>query len=201
VIAVTFNKKIQLALDLCSMLGHALCKPLTGIALAARPVMRSMWFSFSTALLLVMFTPNAQAETATIALTAAAADTASTAAALSSGLAELNPLGLAGTVVIKVATIAYINQLPEEDRSDLYGLASSLWGGATANNLCWLTGVGPACLVLGVVAGNYMWSSGAEERHYWASCKSKRLGNSDAPCSRSEKNMTVDTEPALAQAP
>lgn len=190
-ISVTSNKKIQLALR----------NPLTGNTSAARQVMHSMWLSLSTALILMMLTPNAMAETAERAMTAAAADTASTAAALSSGLVELNPLGLAGTVVIKVATIAYINQQPEEDRSDLYGLASTLWGGATANNLCWLTGIGPACFVLGIVAGNYIWNNGEEDRRHWANCRVKRMGNSEAPCTRLEKNMTVDAEPALAQAP
>ena len=134
-------------------------------------------------------------------MTAAAADTVSTAAGLASGLAELNPLGLAGTVVMKVATITYINQLPEEDRAHPYGLASSFWGGATANNLCWLTGAGPVCFVLGIVAGRYLWNSGEDDRSFWASCKSKRLGNPEAPCSRSEKDINLEAEPALAQAP
>ena len=157
--------------------------------------------SFLSALLLVMLSLTAHAETAGTAMTAAAADTASTAAALSSGLTELNPLGFAGTVVMKVATIAYINQLPEEDRAHPYGLASALWGGATANNLCWLTGAGPLCFVVGIATGGYMWNSGKEDRSYWASCKSKRLTDPETPCSRPEKNLNLDAEPALALAP
>jgi hypothetical protein len=66
---------------------------------------------------MTLVTLSAREEPAATALTAAAVDIASTAAALASGLTELNPLGFAGTAVIKVATIAYINQLPEEDRS------------------------------------------------------------------------------------
>jgi hypothetical protein len=154
-----------------------------------------------TTLLLLLFCLTARAETAGTAMTAAAVDTASTAAGLASGLTELNPLGFAGTVVMKVATIAYINQLPEEDRAHPYGLASSFWGGAAANNLCWLTGAGPACFVLGIVTGRYLWNSGEKDRTFWAGCKSKRLDNPETPCSRSDINMNMDAEPALAQAP
>jgi hypothetical protein len=157
--------------------------------------------SFFSALLLVMLALTARAETAGTALTTAAADTASTAAGLASGLTELNPLGLVGTVVMKVATIAYINQLPEEDRAHPYGLVSSFWGGAAANNLCWLTGAGPLCLVLGIVTGRYLWNNGEEDRSYWASCKTKRLDNPETSCSRPDININIDAEPALAQAP
>jgi len=156
--------------------------------------------AFFAALLMALFTLTARAETAATALTAAAVDTASTAAALASGLTELNPLGFAGTAVMKVATIAYINQLPEEDRARPYGLASSLWGGAAANNLCWLTGAGPVCFVLGVVAGRYLWNNGEEERSFWVSCKAKRLGSPQDPCERPGKDLNFDAEPALAQA-
>ena len=155
--------------------------------------------SFLWALLLVTFSLTARAETAGNAMTAAAVDTASTAAAISSGFTELNPLGFVGTVVTKMATIAYINQLPEEDRAHPYGLVSSLWGGAAANNLCWLTGAGPLCFVLGIVTGGYLWKSGAEDRQFWASCKSKRLNSPDTPCSSSEKNLNFDTEPVVSQ--
>jgi hypothetical protein len=117
---------------------------------------------FST--ILLMLTITARAETVGIALTTAAADTASTAVALSKGLTELNPLGFAGTVAMKVAAIAYIKQLPEEEHAASYGIVSSFWGGATANNLCWLTGAGPFCMALGIVTALYLWDSGAEER-------------------------------------
>jgi hypothetical protein len=156
--------------------------------------------SFLAALLMTLVTLTARAETAATALTAAAVDTASTAAALASGLTELNPLGFAGTAVMKVATIAYINQLPEEDRARPYGLASSFWGGAAANNLCWLTGAGPVCFVLGVVAGRYLWNNGEEDRSFWASCKAKRLDSPQDPCERPGKDLRLDAEPALAQA-
>ncbi len=157
--------------------------------------------AFILALLMAMLALTARAETAGIALTSAAADTASTAAALSSGLIELNPLGLAGTVVMKVATIAYINQLPEEDRAQPYSLASSLWGGAAANNLCWLAGAGPLCFVVGIVTGRYLWNNGEEDRRFWASCKTKRAGNPDTPCARADPDLNLMAEPVLAKAP
>ena len=127
--------------------------------------------------LLALAAISAHAETAEKAMNAAVADTASTAATLSSGLTELNPIGAAGTVVLKVVAMAYIGQLPEEDRAYPYSLASSVWGGAAANNLCWLTEAGPLCILLGIVTGRYLWNSGEERRSYWASCKVQRLGD------------------------
>jgi hypothetical protein len=111
-----------------------------------------------------MLSIAARAETVGTALTAATVDTASTAVALSKGLTELNPLGFGGTVAMKVAAIAYIKQLPEEDHADAYGIVSSFWGGAATNNLCWLTGAGPLCIILGIITALHMWDSGAEER-------------------------------------
>jgi hypothetical protein len=157
--------------------------------------------SLLAALLIVIFTQPARAETATNAITAAAADTASTAAALASGFTELNPLGLAGTVLTKVATIAFIDQLPEEDRAAPYGWVSAFWGGAAASNLCWLTGAGPLCFALGIATGSYMWSNGEEDRSYWASCKIKRQGNPATPCGRSDQNPNDHKDPVLALAP
>jgi hypothetical protein len=149
-------------------------------------------------LVLVLFALTAHAETATNAMTAAAADAASTAAGLASGLVELNPLGLAGSVVMKVATIAYIHQLPEEDRAHPYGFVSTFWGGAAASNLCWLTGAGPLCFVLGIPTGSYLWNNGEEDRLYWASCKSLRTKNPETPCPRPEKDINTPAEPVLA---
>ena len=159
-------------------------------------MVRLLW-----SMLLALAAISAHAETVENAVTAAVADTASTAAALSSGLTELNPVGAAGTVVLKVVAMAYIGQLPEEDRAYPYSLASSIWGGAAANNLCWLTGAGPLCLVLGIVTGRYLWNSGEESRTYWASCKVQRLGSPSADCGRAPEGQKPETEQALAQVP
>jgi hypothetical protein len=154
-----------------------------------------------TLMLMAMITLTARAETATTAMTAAAADTVSTAIGLASGFTELNPIGLAGTVLSKVVSIAIIDQLPEEDRARPYSLVSSFWGGAAANNLCWLTGAGPLCFALGIGTGRYLWNKGEEDRRYWVSCKTKRINHPETPCSRSDSKLKVDAEPAVAQAP
>lgn len=162
---------------------------------------RHVLYPFLLALLMAMITMTARAETATTAMTAAAADTASTAIGLASGLTELNPLGLAGTILSKVVTIAVIDQLPEEDRAQPYSLVSAFWGGAAASNMCWLTGAGPLCFALGIGAGSYLWNKGEEDRSYWADCKTKRTNHPETPCSLPNLKLNVNAESALAQAP
>ncbi len=117
----------------------------------------------SLALLLGLSCPS-YADPAVQAWTAAGADTATTAAGLAAGLTELNPLGPVGAIVVKVAAMGYIGSLPEEDRAVNYNLVSSFWGGASVNNLCWLTGAGPACLLLGLGAGRWMWNASEAQR-------------------------------------
>lgn len=155
---------------------------------------------FLSILILLTFSLITHAESANSALTAAVADTASTAAALSSGLVELNPLGAVGAVVSKVIAMGYIGQLPEEERAHPYGLVSSFWGGASANNLCWLTGAGPVCVLVGLATGRYLWNNGTAERDHWAQCKALRVANPEAPCSRQEGLPKPHEEATLAQA-
>lgn len=104
------------------------------------------------------------ADPAAQAWTAAGADTATTAAGLAAGLVELNPLGPVGAILAKVVAMGYIGSLPEEERAVNYNIVSSFWGGATVNNLCWLTGAGPVCLLLGLGAGRWIWTSAEAER-------------------------------------
>lgn len=104
------------------------------------------------------------ADPAVQAWTAAGADTATTAAGLAAGLTELNPLGPVGAIVVKAVAMGYIGSLPEEEQAANYNLVSSFWGGAAVNNLCWLSGAGPACLLLGLGAGRWMWNAGEVER-------------------------------------
>ena len=151
-------------------------------------------------LILMSVSMTTHAETANSALAAAVADTASTAAALSSGLVELNPLGPVAAVVSKVIAFGYIEQLPEADRAHSYGLVSSFWSGATANNLCWLTGAGPVCALVGLATGRYLWNNGTAEREHWAQCKTLRVANPEAPCSRQEGFPKPQDEATLAQA-
>lgn len=106
----------------------------------------------------------AHADAAQEAWTAAGADTATTAAALSAGLVELNPLGPLGAVALKAAVMGYIQRLPEVEQTPAYHMASSTWAGAAANNLCWIAGAGPVCMLLGALAGRWIWQSGERER-------------------------------------
>lgn len=103
------------------------------------------------------------ADPAERAWASAAADTATTAVGLSAGLVELNPLGLAGSLVVKGVLMGYINSLPKEEQPQNYNVVSSIWGGAAASNLCWLTGAGPVCFLLGAATGGWMWSTGDAE--------------------------------------
>jgi hypothetical protein len=154
-------------------------------------------------MLLTLAAISAHAETAEKATNAAIADTASTAAALSSklNLVELNPVGVAGAIVVKVAAMVYVGQLPEEDRAYPYSIVSSVWGGAAANNLCLLSGAGPLCIVLGIVTGRYLWNTGEEGRNFWASCKSQRLTSPNASCGPAPLGQPPEAQLASAQAP
>ena len=106
----------------------------------------------------------AWADAAEQAWTAAGADTATTAIGLSAGLVEVNPLGPVGALAIKAALMGYIQGQPEEERPRMYNFVSSMWGGAAANNLCWLAGAGPLCLLVGAVTGQWIWRSSEQER-------------------------------------
>ncbi|MDB5939515.1 MAG: hypothetical protein JWP77_1879 [Polaromonas sp.] len=116
------------------------------------------------------------------AVNAALADTATTAVSLAAGMVELNPLGAAGAVAVKVATMAYIKELPQTQQAHQYSVVSSLWGGASASNLCWLTGAGPACFLLGVIRGQYIWNKGEDERAFWEICESERRTDASLQC-------------------
>lgn len=121
------------------------------------------------------------------AVSAALADTASTALALSAGLAELNPLGAVGAVAVKVVALAYIDTLPQTQQAHQYSVVSSLWGGAAASNLCWLTGAGPLCFVVGIARGQYLWSRGESERAFWVVCEAERKVDAELKCEWSKE--------------
>ena len=114
------------------------------------------------ALLIGLHNPS-YATTAELAFATAGADAATTAAALSAGLVELNPLGPIGSIVAKGLAIGFVQVLPKEEQPYHYNLISSFWGGAAASNLCWLTGVGPVCYLLGLAAGSWIWRTGDSE--------------------------------------
>lgn len=159
-------------------------------------MIRLLW-----SILLALAAISAHAETEDKAMTAAIADTASTAIGLASGLTELNPVGAAGTVVLKLAAMTFIGKLPEEERAYSYSVASSVWGGAAANNLCLLSGAGPICIVIGIATGSFLWKGGEEDRIFWASCKSRRLSSPNASCEPSSEDQPKENAQALARVP
>ncbi len=106
----------------------------------------------------------ARADPAEQAWTAAGADAATTAAALSAGLAQFNPVGPLGAMAIKGAVMGYIQSQPAQEQTAMYHMASSAWAGAAANNLCWIAGAGPVCLLLGALASHWFWQAGEPER-------------------------------------
>lgn len=117
----------------------------------------------SLALLFVLSGP-AHANTAELALASAGADTVTTAVALSSGLVELNPLGPVGALLVKGLAIGYVRAQPEQDQARHYNVLSSFWSGAAASNLCWISGGGPFCFLIGAVTGGWLWNTGETER-------------------------------------
>lgn len=106
---------------------------------------------------------QAKANTAEVALIAAGADTVATAVALSAGLVELNPLGPVGALVVKGLVLGYVSTQPEHEQARQYNLISSFWSGAAASNLCWISGGGPFCFLVGAVAGRWLWNAGEKE--------------------------------------
>ncbi|MES2979265.1 MAG: hypothetical protein V4731_12645 [Pseudomonadota bacterium] len=134
-----------------------------------------------TAIFLCLTLLQAQADE-NDALNAVAADAATTALALSAGLTELNPLGAIGSIIVKAGTMAIIKDMPETQRPAQYNMVSALWSGAAASNLCWLTGAGPACFLVGYIRSHYVWNAGADERTFWAMCEGERRVKPDLKC-------------------
>lgn len=91
---------------------------------------------------------------------AAAGDVLSTALALSrDGLVEGNPLGLGPALGLKAAGwVALAMTDPSPSRTRWAGKAAAVQWGATASNLCMLTGAAmPACYAIGLSIGVAQW--------------------------------------------
>lgn len=110
-------------------------------------------------------------------------DAGTTAAAISSGAIELNPLGPLGALVLKPLAYAYAESLSENDRANAHSLIGSIWTGAAASNVCMLVSANPACYVLGIVSGYKVWESHADERLFWAICRQEQAANPLMKCS------------------
>jgi len=131
------------------------------------------------------------------AYTAAAADSATTAAGLAMGAVELNPLGAVAAVALKVPILLYADTLPEAERADVHQAIGAIWGGAAINNVCVLVTIasggasGPACFVVGVAYAAYTWRSTpatpqvkpfafGEEVAFWTACADYKRTSGEA---------------------
>jgi hypothetical protein len=102
-----------------------------------------------------------------------AADSISTHAAISSGLAEeANPLvdtSVGGLIVLaglKIGLSEAIDRsdMPDLQKAEFQNMASSLWLGVSANNLMLAAAsTGPAAIVVGIVTGYALWRNGADK--------------------------------------
>jgi len=137
------------------------------------------------ALVLSLLCVTAQAQTAH---EAAAADVASTGAALALGAAEANPLGLL-TLPMKFAAIRYAEGLPDGDKQTAQSVISSMWRGAAANNVCVIMSIvtggtfAPVCAIAGFAVAWHEWQSGEIERQFWMVCAYEKQSNPELKCS------------------
>lgn len=111
---------------------------------------------------------------------AALADGVTTALGLAAGAAELNPLGPVLAIGMKAAVFHYARSLPDTEQPAAYAMATALWSGAAANNLCVtaaiLTGgsFAPVCIAVGAAWAMKSWKDSEPERLFWAGCALRR---------------------------
>jgi hypothetical protein len=103
---------------------------------------------------------------------ALAADAATTAAALSAGAVELNPIGWAA-VPIRLGLIEAAKSLPDEERVPVYHMMNASGYGAAANNIGVFMGLQGAP-VFGLMVGIGIWAGGREEREFFRACATHR---------------------------
>ena len=113
---------------------------------------------------------------------AGSADALTTALAIANGGVEANPLGAVAAVLIKPVVIGMIATQPKEDQAAMFSIATSVWGGASINNLCILVGGGAGCIVAGIAAAYGFWTSTSDERSFWSVCKESKKTNPAANC-------------------
>lgn len=117
-----------------------------------------------TLILIVFFSPIGFAEELEIfpsPLEAAIADTVSSVIAINGGAKELNPLGLTAVTVLKIGLVFIVNEKLEGDDKYLVEKAeSSIWTGATFNNLFVILNASPVTAVIaGVFSGLIVWNT------------------------------------------
>ena len=86
------------------------------------------------------------------AITGTTADAVTTLVAVGRGATELNPLGVAGALLVKPLAVQWIDRQPASDRTAWWRRLTVVSVGATANNLC-IIGGGAGCIFIGITAG------------------------------------------------
>lgn len=114
------------------------------------------------------------------ATTAAVADGVTTLVGAPLGLVELNPLGVAIAIGVKLPMLVYAQSLPDNERAEFHALAAPLWGGAAASNVCMIAALltggafAPVCIVAGVAVAWQQWEMSTEERTFYTECAAYR---------------------------
>jgi hypothetical protein len=86
---------------------------------------------------------------------AAVMDVATTSYGLAHGARELNPIGFAGSTVLKLVLLVKMDNMAAEERADISRIVSSLWTGAAVNNIIqiiWAPSMGISVLAGAIVA-------------------------------------------------
>ena len=106
---------------------------------------------------------------------------------LALGAAEANPLGLA-LIPLKLIALDYAAGLPDGEKQTVQSAVGSLWLGAAANNICVIFSIlsggtfAPLCAAAGVAVALQRWTTGADEREFWALCARERVKNPKMTC-------------------
>ena len=137
--------------------------------------------------LLLAFCLTVHAGPAEQAQQSAAADVVTTGVGLALGAAEANPLGLA-TIPLKWGILEYASRLPDGEKQTVQSAVGSFWLGAAANNICVIFSIlsggtfAPLCAAAGVAVALQRWTTGADEREFWALCARERVKNPKMTC-------------------
>ena len=124
---------------------------------------------------------------------AAILDTVSTVSSIMVGASEANPIGLL-TIPLKVVAISHADNLPEGEKQVQHLILTTIWKGATINNLCAIPVVlsggsfTPICLILGGIIGYNDWVSTQEQRTFWLLCKEMKKENQRLECKWNDPN-------------
>lgn len=121
------------------------------------------WIAAALCILLMFAAPRAfAADAETTATIAAGADTVTTVAAITTGAGfeanaiMANPVAFAALSAVKLAAPRLTRGMEPETRRTALRSMSTIWGGAAANNLAVIAGIGcPVCV--GVAVGAWLW--------------------------------------------